>query len=294
MFKRIISLLCTASMLTGMLFCNAYALTPVTAENNEVNTDVITIGKLLEELGINAESTTTIKAVVDTEAKQNAESSGINTNTQSNLVCADELILTSTDADGGISEEHVVLYDENDETVKLWVECPSSSTVQPQNSKYFQDVTTTVDVNYYVYGKNAYKYVITYGAEYSYSSDLSGSSIYLYKPTSMYVRASSYSSTTHSISYIDYGCRITGYDYKSTSSGWTRKGIDGYFEQEERVTSPVSGRTYTHSNTSSYYEEMGSNWIGVLRNNDFGKYLLTYTVVFDDGHEVANTSYIDK
>ena len=77
MFKRIISLLCTASMLTGMLFCNAYALTPVTAENNEVNTDVITIGKLLEELGINAESTTTIKAVVDTEAKQNAESNGI-------------------------------------------------------------------------------------------------------------------------------------------------------------------------------------------------------------------------
>lgn len=234
-----------------------------------------TISDLLEDIGIEISPNSTIELVVP-------HNSGVRTMGETYYE-TNELVVTEAVNASTFVQQRLVLLDEERDPALITIAASSTE------SESFSDNTITVDSAFPIYGDSAYRYVVTYGTTYTLNTDKSSNHIYLVKPQSVFVRASSYSTTTHNISYVDIGLSISGYEYDANLNEIQ---FGAYYVYSATQNNPVSGRTYTFSCASDYASEYGNWWIGCQVGLPTATYVVSYTIVFDDGEEVANTGYL--
>lgn len=269
------------TFITGMLIVGMVA--PASAQSFSQNQK--TISSFVTELGIDITDDSVISVHCNgSVGKMNTRSGEVS------VINCDEIIVT-TEENEEITTTCINLYDEEKERSTLQVQLSNNNSGRTSSS--FSDVTTTIDGWNAVYGDNNYKYVITYATSYTVTSHPQNSNIKCFAPSSFSVRASSYASTTVGIDSIDYGIAIAGIEYNSST--YSQIGLDGYFWSDDTVYSPSSGRTYSYNCSASFEDEYPNSVIGVPHNvNDTFCYIISYTVNFEDGEEVANTGTIES
>lgn len=269
------------TFITGMLIVGM--VTPASAQSFSQNQK--TINSFITELGIDITDDSVISVHCNgSVGKLNTRSGEVS------VINCDEIIVT-TEENEEITTTCINLYDEEKERSTLQVQLGNNNAGRTSSS--FSDVTTTIDGWNAVYGDNNYKYVITYATSYTVTSHPQNSNIKCFAPSSFSVRASSYASTTVGIDSIDYGIAIAGIEYNSST--YSQIGLDGYFWSDDTVYSPSSGRTYSYNCSTSFEDEYPNSVIGVPHNvNDTFCYIISYTVNFEDGEEVANTGTIES
>lgn len=264
---RIISLVLS---LTLLLPCLTTVTIAVSAANDS------TIGSILDALNVDVSDAAILTAV--TEGAVATRSSG------GNLVQISELVITEPQGGTSFSQQRISLLDENRETVLLVLQTQSNESVQ------YRDNTINVDINFPIYGDISYRYVVTYGADYDIDARFFGSrAMYLVRPTGVFIRTSSYASTTHDIETAMIAVGAGGFGY---NSNYEEESIGETYQFYEEINYPFSGRTYSFSCENDYYDNAMYPWIGIVPNVEVCSFIVTYTIHFDDGEEVANTRHI--
>ncbi len=275
------------------VFCIALLLMtltlPVSAEKKSQH---ISVAQLMNEVGIKSGGTSINVYAVCKQVVYSASEASLYSADKENAACIEtnEIVLRKENNDGTISQTNVCFYDETGKDAKLLIPVEVSATSTMSTSQ-FTGNPIRIDASDPIYGDTSYSYVVTYGATYDY---VNYNAFYtLVRPDSIFIRASSYASTTHDIDYLEVDISLYGTVFTETTSGDFLQGDPvGSYVYIDGVSNPNSGRTYTFSCASDYQSEWGDDWIGVWNDHPMNNFIVDYEVQFDDGIVVGYYSTI--